>query len=181
MKLGERVVVIGGGNAAIDSRPHGASAWAPTATVVYRRERKDMPAIPEEVEAAEHEGVRFLFLAAPHRIVGEQRRGQGDRGGQDAARRVRHVGPPPADRHRRSAYRSSCNSVILAVGEGVDTDFCQASGLTIKESGMLEVDRYTLETSREKFYAGGDLITGASNVSNAMGYGKKAARNIDSG
>ena len=44
---------------------------------------------------------------------------------------------------------------------------------------MLEVDRYTLETSREKFFAGGDLISGASNVSNAMGYGKKAARNID--
>ena len=50
---------------------------------------------------------------------------------------------------------------------------------SIKENGTLEVDRYTLETSRRRFYAGGDLITGASNVSNAMGYGKKAARNID--
>jgi len=49
----------------------------------------------------------------------------------------------------------------------------------VQESGTLEVDRYTLETSRERFYAGGDLITGASNVSNAMGIGKKAARNID--
>src|SRR5581483_7889551 len=49
----------------------------------------------------------------------------------------------------------------------------------ITESGVLEVDRYSLETSRSKFYAGGDLITGASNVSNAMGFGKKAARNID--
>ena len=46
-------------------------------------------------------------------------------------------------------------------------------------SGTIEVDRYSLETSRERFYAGGDLITGASNVSNAMGYGKKAARSID--
>jgi len=69
--------------------------------------------------------------------------------------------------------------VILAVGESVDIDFAKASGLKIKESGLIEVDRYTLETSRQKFYAGGDLITGASNVSNAMGYGKKAARNID--
>ena len=51
--------------------------------------------------------------------------------------------------------------------------------LTLKESGVVEVDRFSLETSREKFYAGGDVISGASNVSNAMGYGKKAARNID--
>ncbi len=69
--------------------------------------------------------------------------------------------------------------MILAVGEAVDRDFCKASGLTIKENGTLTYDRYTLQTSREKFYAGGDLIFGASNVSNAMGYGKKAARKID--
>jgi NADPH-dependent glutamate synthase beta subunit-like oxidoreductase len=75
--------------------------------------------------------------------------------------------------------RFECDTVILAVGESVDMDFVRASGLRIKENGTLEVDRYTLETSRSKFYAGGDLITGASNVSNAMGYGKKAARNID--
>jgi NADH-quinone oxidoreductase subunit F len=58
-------------------------------------------------------------------------------------------------------------------------DFLRASGLRIKEGGTLEVDRYTMETSRNKFYAGGDLISGASNVSNAMGYGKKAARLMD--
>ena len=75
--------------------------------------------------------------------------------------------------------RIECDTVILAVGEKVDPDFCKASGLKLKEAGTIEVDRYSLETSRERFYAGGDLITGASNVSNAMGYGKKAARNID--
>jgi len=69
--------------------------------------------------------------------------------------------------------------VILAVGESVDPDFGRGSGLKIKEDGTIEVDRFTLETSRNKFYAGGDAITGASNVSNAMGLGKKAARNID--
>jgi len=61
----------------------------------------------------------------------------------------------------------------------VDLDFVRASGLTLAEAGTFVVDRYTLETSRSKFYAGGDAITGASNVSNAMGYGKKAARKID--
>ena len=58
-------------------------------------------------------------------------------------------------------------------------DFARASGLTLAEAGTFVVDRYSLETSRPKFYAGGDVITGASNVSNAMGYGKKAARKID--
>ncbi len=75
--------------------------------------------------------------------------------------------------------RFDCDTVVLAVGETVDLDFARASGLTLAESGTFVVDRYSLETSRPKFYAGGDVITGASNVSNAMGYGKKAARKID--
>jgi NADH-quinone oxidoreductase subunit F len=75
--------------------------------------------------------------------------------------------------------RVDCDTVILAVGETVDLDFARASGLMLVESGTFLVDRYSLETSRPKFYAGGDVITGASNVSNAMGYGKRAARKID--
>jgi NADH-quinone oxidoreductase subunit F len=138
-----------------------------------------MPAIPEEIEAAEHEGAKLLYLAAPHRILG-------DKNGQvraieavrtklgefDTSGRRR---PVPTD----EVIRIECDSVILAVGEKVDPDFSKASGLKVKEDGTIEVDRYSLETSREGFYAGGDLITGASNVSNAMGIGKKAARNID--
>jgi NADPH-dependent glutamate synthase beta subunit-like oxidoreductase len=75
--------------------------------------------------------------------------------------------------------RFECDSVILAVGETFDQDFCRASGLELKSSGTIVVDRYTFETSRPNFYAGGDVITGASNVSNAMSCGKQAARNID--
>ena len=178
VRLGRRVVVIGGGNAAIDSA-RTALRMGAEVTVIYRRERKDMPAIREETEAAEDEGAKFVFLATPHRIVGDEngnvkaievvktRLGEFDSSGR---RR-----PIPTDEIRRF----ECDTVILAVGEAVDMDFVRASGLRIKENGTLEVDRYTLETSRSKFYAGGDLITGASNVSNAMGYGKKAARTID--
>ena len=176
--LGKSVVVIGGGNAAIDSA-RTARRLGADVTIVYRRERKDMPAIPEEIEAAEHEGAKLVYLAAPHRIVG-------DKNGQvraleavrtklgefDTSGRRR---PVPTD----EVIRIECDTVILAVGEKVDPDFLKASGLKVKEAGTIEVDRYSLETSRERFYAGGDLITGASNVSNAMGYGKKAARNID--
>ncbi|GIU79496.1 MAG: hypothetical protein KatS3mg005_2734 [Bryobacteraceae bacterium] len=176
--LGKKVVVIGGGNAAIDSA-RTAMRLGCDVTIVYRRERKDMPAIHEEVEAAEAEGVKIVFLASPHRIVGDEagrvkalEAVKTRLGEYDASGRRR---PIPTD----EIVRIPCDTVILAVGEAVDIDFAKASGLKIKENGLIEVDRYTLATSRPKFYAGGDLITGASNVSNAMGYGKKAARNID--
>jgi NADH-quinone oxidoreductase subunit F len=177
VNLGKKVVVIGGGNAAIDSA-RTARRMGADVTVVYRRERKDMPAIVEEIEAAEAEGVNYAFLAAPHRIVGFHGVVKAIEvvtttlGEFDASGRRK---PVPTD----EIQVIKCDTVILAVGENVDMDFAKASGLTLKESGVVEVDRFSLETSRTKFYAGGDVITGASNVSNAMGYGKKAARNID--
>jgi NADH-quinone oxidoreductase subunit F len=176
--VGSRVCIIGGGNAAIDSARTVLRMGA-TATILYRRERKDMPAIDEEIQAAEEEGVRFVFLAAPHRILGDAggnvkaieivktRLGEYDKSGR---RR-----PIPTDEVQRFA----CDSVILAVGETFDQDFCRASGLALTEEGMIVVDRFTHETSRADFYAGGDVITGASNVSNAMAGGKKAAQKMD--
>jgi NADH-quinone oxidoreductase subunit F len=176
--VGKNVVVIGGGNAAIDSA-RTARRLGADVTIVYRRERKDMPAIPEEILAAEHEGAKLLYLAAPHRIAG-------DKNGQVRAIEAVRTKPGEFDTSGRrrpvptdEVIHIECDTVILAVGEKVDPDFCKASGLKVKEDGTIEVDRYTLETSRDSFYAGGDLITGASNVSNAMGIGKKAARNID--
>jgi NADH-quinone oxidoreductase subunit F len=176
--VGRNVVVIGGGNAAVDSA-RTARRMGADVTIVYRRERKDMPAIAEEVEAAEAEGARIAYLAAPNRIVG-------DAEGKVRAIEVVRTRPGEFDESGRrrpvptdEIMRIECDSVVLAVGERVDPDFCNASGLRVKDDGTLEVDRYSLETSRERFYAGGDLITGASNVSNAMGIGKKAARTID--
>jgi NADH-quinone oxidoreductase subunit F len=176
--VGSRVAIIGGGNAAIDSA-RTVTRMGAQATILYRRERKDMPAIDEEISAAEEEGVRLVYLAAPHRIVGgadgsvraieivKTRLGEYDKSGR---RR-----PVPTD----EVQRFECDSVILAVGETFDQDFCRASGLALKDEGTLSVDRFTLETSRPGFYAGGDVITGASNMSNAMSGGKQAARNID--
>ena len=173
--VGARVAIIGGGNAAIDSA-RTVMRMGAQATILYRRERKDMPAIEEEIQAAEEEGVRFVFLAAPHRIMGDAdgqvkaieivktRLGEYDKSGRRK--------PIPTD----EVQRFECDSVILAVGETFDLDFCRASGLELKEEGTIVVDRFTLETSRPGFYAGGDVITGASNVSNAMGCGKQAAR-----
>jgi len=176
--FGPKVVVIGSGNAAVDST-RTALRKGSAVTVIYRRERKDMPAIKEEADAAEAEGARFVFLATPHRIVPDEHGGvkgvevmKTRLGEFDSSGRRK---PVPTEEIRRHA----CDTVILAVGETVDPDFARGSGLKIAPSGVIEVDRFTLETSRNKFYAGGDAITGASDVSNALGLGKKAARNID--
>jgi NADH-quinone oxidoreductase subunit F len=176
--IGKRVAIIGGGNAAVDSA-RTAIRMGLDATIVYRRERKEMPAIQEEVEAALAEGVKLMLLAAPHRILGDAR---GNVKALEIAR-TRLGEYDPSGRRKPvptgEIIRLECDSVILAVGETVDLDFARASGLTLQESGTFVVDRFTLETSRPKFYAGGDVVTGASNVSNAMGLGKKAARKMD--
>jgi NADH-quinone oxidoreductase subunit F len=175
---GRRVAIIGGGNAAVDSA-RSATRMGAEATIIYRRQRKDMPAIKEEVDAAEREGVRLSFLSAPHRILGDA---YGNVKGLEIERT--RLGEYDHSGRRKpvstgEVIRFDCDTVILAVGETVDLDFARASGLTLAETGTFVVDRYSLATSRPKFYAGGDVITGASNVSNAMGYGKKAARKID--
>jgi NADH-quinone oxidoreductase subunit F len=176
--IGKKVAVIGGGNAAIDSARTALRRGAEV-TVFYRREHKDMPAIEEETQAAKDEGAEFVFLAAPHRVIGDKAGNvkaieivKTTLGGYDASGRRK---PVPTDEIRRY----ECDSVIFAIGESVDLDFARASGLSLKPSGTIDVDRFSLESSRAGFYAGGDVITGASNVSNAMAYGKQAARNID--
>jgi NADH-quinone oxidoreductase subunit F len=178
LPIGRKVAVIGGGNAAIDSARTALRKGAEV-TVFYRRERKDMPAIEEETHAAAEEGAKFVFLAAPHRILGDAK------GNVKAIEVVKtRLGEYDSSGRRKPVatdeiQRFECDSVIFAIGEIVDLDFARASGLTLKESGTIEVNRYSLETSRPKFYAGGDLVTGASNVSKAMAYGKQAARSID--
>ncbi len=178
VQLGRRVAVIGGGNAAIDSARTALRAGSEV-TVVYRRERKDMPAIEEETASAEEEGAKIMFLAAPHRIIGDAKGNvraieieKTKLGEYDSSGRRKPV--PTGE-----ILRFECDSVILAVGETVDLDFAKASGLQIRDGGRIEVNRFSLETSRPKFFAGGDVVTGASNVSNAMAYGKQAARAID--
>jgi len=178
VNLGRRVAIIGGGNAAIDSARTSLRKGSEV-TVFYRRERKDMPAIEEETRAAKDEGAKFVFLAAPHRVIGDAK------GNVKAIEIVKtRLGEYDSSGRRKpiatdEIQRFDCDSVIFAIGETVDLDFCRASGLVLKENGTIDVNRFTLETSRARFYAGGDLVTGASNVSNAMAYGKQAARSID--
>ncbi|HKC71282.1 MAG TPA: NADH-ubiquinone oxidoreductase-F iron-sulfur binding region domain-containing protein, partial [Terriglobales bacterium] len=178
ISLGRRVAIIGGGNAAIDSA-RTALRKGCDVTVFYRREYKDMPAIEEETRSAKEEGAKFIFLAAPHRVVGDAK------GNVKAIEIVKTRLAEHDSSGRRKPIltdeiqRFDCDSVIFAIGETVDLDFVKASGLVLKQSGTIDVNRFTLETSRPRFFAGGDFVTGASNVSTAMSYGKEAARNID--
>ena len=178
VNLGRRVAIIGGGNAAIDSARTSLRKGCDV-TVFYRRERKDMPAIEAETQAAKDEGAKFVFLAAPHRVIGDAK---GNVKAIEIAKT--RLGEYDSSGRRKpistdEIQRFECDSVIFAVGETVDLDFARASGLVLKENGTIEVNRFTHETSRPRFYAGGDLVTGASNVSNAMASGKQAARSID--
>ncbi len=178
VSLGRKVAVIGGGNAAIDSARTALRKGAEV-TVFYRRERKDMPAIEEETHAAKEEGAKFVFLAAPHRILGDAK------GNVKALEVIKtRLGEYDSSGRRKpiatdEIQRFECDTVIFAIGEVVDVEFARESGLALKESGTIQVNRFSLETSRPKFYAGGDVVTGASNVSNAMAFGKQVARNID--
>ena len=178
IRVGQRVVVIGGGNAAIDSARTAARLGAEV-TVVYRRQREDMPAIPEEVDEAEEEGVKFVFLCAPHRIISDGQGGvkaievQKTTLGEFGITGRRR--PVPTD----EIVRISCETVVLAIGERVDSVFTGSSHLDLNRDGTIKVDRHSAETNLVGVYAGGDVVTGASNVSNAMSHGKRVAEMID--
>jgi NADH-quinone oxidoreductase subunit F len=176
--LGARVVVVGGGNAAVDAARTALRLGADV-TIAYRRQRAEMPAIPDEVEDAEAEGVRFAFLATPHRVLADtagrliglevERTELGD---FDASGRRT---PVPTGQH----YRLPCDTLVLAIGEKVDPRMIREYGLDTNRDGTVVIDRFTSRTSRARIFAGGDLVTGASNVSNAMAWAKQAAARID--
>jgi len=172
--LGKRVVVVGGGNTAIDSA---RVAWrmGSKVTVLYRRAQGDMPAIPEEVEEARREGVEFTFQAAPLKILGKKKvqsldclktkPGKADASGRRSPVLV-----------RGSGFSLKTESVILALGERAELSFLP-EGLRA-ESGLIAIDARG-RTSLRGFFAGGDAATGQGYVSQAVASGKRGAQAID--
>jgi NADH-quinone oxidoreductase subunit F len=175
---GERVVVVGGGNAAVDAA-RTARRMGAEVTIAYRRQRAEMPAIAEEVAEAEEEGVELVFLATPHRVLADpagrliglevERTELGD---FDASGRRT---PVPTGQH----HRLPCDTLILAIGEKVDAAMIREHGVETNRDGTVVIDRFTSRTSKNRLFAGGDLVTGASNVSNAMAWAKQGADRID--
>jgi len=177
--LGERVVIIGGGNTAIDCARTCIRNGATKVSLVYRRTREEMPAEPFEVEEALHEGVEMIFLTAPVKIVdGEQAKelhcirmtlGEPDRSGR---RR-----PVPVD---GSEYIIAADTIIGAIGQSTNTQFLYNDlPVQLNKWGDVEINGKTMETSVSKVFAGGDCVTGPATVIEAVGAGRRTAEAID--
>jgi NADPH-dependent glutamate synthase beta subunit-like oxidoreductase len=183
VELGAQVAVIGGGNSAVDAaRVALRNKNVKKVTILYRRTRKEMPAYPEEIEAALDEGVKVEFLTAPIWVltkdgrVGSVRCQKMKLGEKDESGRPK---PVPVE---GSEFVVPADTLILALSERAYTPYLKESdGLTLSPKwGTIIVDPATMATTRPGVFAGGDVVTGPSSVIDAIAAGKSAAEAISS-
>ena len=178
--VGRRVIVVGGGNVAMDAVRTAKRLGAETATIVYRRTRAEMPARVEEVHHAEAEGIQFELLVAPIEVMGSERKWV------TGLKCVRmQLGEPDASGRRSpvaipgSEFVLDCDVVVVAIGTRANpllTATCPE--LKLNKRGNIAVDENGM-TSISGIFAGGDIVRGAATVILAMGDGKRAAGKID--
>lgn len=180
IKKGKHVVVVGGGNVAMDSARCALRLGAEQVTIVYRRGEEEMPARAEEIEHAKEEGIIFRLLTNPVRLIG------------DANNWVTHVEcinmylcePDESGRCKPmplsgSEHKIEADIVIIAIGTSPNPMVSQnTEGLETTKQGTI-VAQKDGTTTKQGVYAGGDSVTGSATVISAMGAGKKAARAID--
>ena len=162
---GSRVVVIGGGNVAIDTARVVKRLGAQEVTVVYRRSEQEMPAYAEEIEGAKKEEIRFSFLTAPIKILEKE-------GMVDGFECIRtELGPPDESGRRRpvpvdgSEFKIPCDAVIPAIGQKIDASWAaRAQDLKWSQRNTLDVNPQTMQTSIPYVFAGGDAVTGPDTV-----------------
>jgi len=176
LNIGETVAVIGGGNTAIDAARTAKRLGAKRVMILYRRSREEMPAHPWEVEMAEKDGVKFYFLVAPKRIIGE-----GGRVRAVECLRMRLSEPDETGRRRPipipfTEHQYEVDMVIPAIGQVVEIS-CLPPEI-IGKNGLIEADPVTLETKIPGVFAGGDAVTGPASIIEAVGAGKRAALSI---
>jgi len=177
IRVGKHVVVIGGGNVAMDSARSALRLGAEEVCIVYRRSREELPARKEEVENAEEEGIICKFLAAPTRFIGDEK------GWVKAMECIcMELGPPDESGRRRpvpvkgSEFTMDTDTVIVAIGRTPNPIIQRTTeGLVVTKWGTIVADENG-KTSLEGVYAGGDIVTGEATVISAMGAGKKAAK-----
>jgi glutamate synthase (NADPH/NADH) small chain len=191
VKVGKRVAVVGAGNVAMDAarsalrlgkiRAEREGTEPPEVHIVYRRSPAEVPARAEEVEHAHEEGVIFDFLTNPVEIYG-------DESGTVVGMRVisMELGEPDDSGRRRpipiegSEYDMEVDTVIMALGTRPNPMvFRESGGLERTRWGTVVANEETGETTKERVWAGGDVVTGAATVISAMGAGKTAAEDID--
>lgn len=175
----EKVLVIGGGNSAMDAARTAVRLGAKDVRVVYRRAREQMPANPWEVDEAEEEGVDFRFLSAPVSC-------EGDTCVRGLVCQEMELGPPDAS-GRRAPVPADCapfeleaELVIAAVGQQPDfSPFAGDPAIALNQWGYLEMDPYTFMTSKPGVFVGGDAVSGGGSVIEAIHAGKTVAKYID--
>lgn len=180
IKVGKRVVTVGAGNVAMDCARTALRVGAEESFIIYRRSREECPARKEEIENAEEEGVRFMFLANPVRFIGNER---GNIVGMEYVQMI--LGEPDESGRRTPIPIPNSNSVmqvdtaIIAIGQRPNPLISSAiKGLDVRKDGTIVADERGM-TSLEGVFAGGDITTGAATVISAMGAGRKAAEAMD--
>jgi formate dehydrogenase major subunit len=175
--IGNEVIVVGGGNTAMDASRCTVRLGAKSVRVLYRRSRREMPCLMEEVEAAEAEGVHLEFLVAPLRL--ERKDGKliltcvrMQLGPADASGRARPVVIPGSE------FTVPATCVIAAIGQSVDSTPLSTSNLRLSRRGIA-ADLATLATNLPGVFAGGDAVTGPDLAVRAVAAGKLAAASID--
>ncbi len=181
VRLGKHVVVVGGGNVAMDAARSALRLGAEEVSIVYRRGEEEMPARREEIEHAKEEGITFRLLTNPVRILGDEKfnatavecikmeLGEPDKSGRRS--------PVPVE---GSEFTIPAEVVVIAIGTSPNPMIFKGSeGLDQSKRGTVVADEETGATSKCGVFAGGDVVTGAATVISAMGAGKKAAKAID--
>ena len=177
--IGHDVLVLGGGNSAMDAARTAIRLGAKNVQVVYRRTRNEMPANPWEIEEAEEEGVHFNYLATPIECKGED-------GVSGLVCQQMELGEPDESGRRRpvptdmAPFVLSASSILAAVGQKPDFEPFKGDGsIKLNKYGYMEVDPYTLATSKPGVFVGGDAVSGGGTIIEAINAGKVAAKYMD--
>jgi glutamate synthase (NADPH/NADH) small chain len=175
------VAVVGGGNVAMDAARSAMRLGAEKVYIVYRRSMDELPARKEEVHHAMEEGIEFMLLNNPTKVIGDE---NGHVSGLECIKM--ELGEPDASGRRRpvevpgSEFVLDVDTVIMSIGTSPNPLIRSTTpGVEANNHGGLIVNDDTNQTTKEGVYAGGDAVTGAATVILAMGAGKKAAASID--
>ncbi len=176
---GKKVIVIGGGNVAMDASRSALRCNAEEVTVVYRKRQLDMTALPEEIHAAVEEGVELMVLHAPKKL-------ETNENGEISALFAKpqmisaydKAGKPTCVASKKPSIRMECDIVLLAIGQDIVSEDFEAYGVHPKYK-TFEADKYCRVKGYDKVFAGGDCVFGPSTVIKAIGAGRVAAVSID--
>jgi formate dehydrogenase major subunit len=180
-KLKGIVVVVGGGNTAIDAARTARRMGADKVIMVYRRTIKEMPAHHEEIQAAQNEGIDIKILTNPKSIISKNGKLQGI---ECLQMKLQDAGPGRRPRPvpvEGSEFEISCDYLIGAIGQALDTSFMKMDAdCKLNDWGNIDVDAKTLETSIKGVFAGGDAVTGPLTAISSIAQGRTAAQSIKS-